>query len=212
MIEPDTRLRLARGLGTNETQASEAAFTKLKLRGHPEAPPPLISDGWGGIKQALITVYGQVPAYKGRGRRPEKKRPVEGWQYVQMVKKRDERGRFLGTELRVIFGEEAAALALLGRSTAYVERTHLQMRHQNSRLVRRSLCFSKTLSMHGAAASWEDVYYNLCHTVKTLRVEINPAAVRFERRWQSRTPAMAAGLTEEIWDIERILRTVPVFN
>ncbi len=212
MIEPDTRLRLARGLGTNETQASEAAFTQLKLRGHPEAPPPLISDGWGGIKQALIEVYGQVPPYKGRGRRPQKKRPVAGWQYLQVVKKRDARGRFLGTELRVIFGEEEAALALLGRSTAYIERTHLQMRKQNSRLVRRSLCFSKSLEMHHAAACWEDVYYNLCHAVETLRVEINPEAGRFERRWQGRTPAMAAGLTTEIWDVERILRTVPVYN
>ena len=212
MIEPDTRLRLARGLGKGETEASEAAFTQLKLRGHPEAPPPLISDGWGGIKQALIEVYGQVPPYKGRGRRPKKKRPVAGWQYLQVVKKRDHRGRFLGTELRVIFGEEEAVLALLGRSTAYIERTHLQMRKQNSRLVRRSLCFSKSLLMHRAAACWEDVYYNLCHAVETLRVEINPEAGRFERRWQSRTPAMAAGLTTEIWDVERILRTVPVYN
>lgn len=211
MIEPDTRLRLARGLGMNETQASEAAFTQLKGRGHPEAPPALISDGWGGIKQALIAVYGQVPAYKGRGRRPQKKRPVEGWQYLQVVKKRDARGCVIGTKLRVIFGEEEV-IAKLGRSTAYIERTHLQMRKQNSRLVRRSLCFSKSMLMHRAAACWEDGYYNLCHAVETLRVEVNPAACRFERRWQDRTPAMAAGLTEEIWDVERILRTVPVYN
>ena len=212
MIEPDTRLRLARGIGANETQASQAAFTQLKQRGHPEAPPALISDGWGGIKQALITVYGQVPPYKGRGRRPEKKREVDGWPYLQVVKKRDARGRVWGTELRVIFGQEEAVLALLGRSTAYVERTHLQMRKQNSRLVRRSLCFSKSLQMHRATACWEDVSYNLCHAVETLRVEINPAARRFERRWRDRTPAMAAGLTEELWDVERILRTVPVYK
>ncbi len=212
LIEPDTRLRLARGLGSNETQASQAAFTQLKGRGHPEAPPALISDGWGGITQAMIAVYGQVPPYKGRGRRPEKKRSVAGWQYLQLIKKRDGRGRFLGTELRVIFGEAEQVLALLGCSTAYIERTHLQMRKQNSRLVRRSLCFSKCVTMHRAAACWEDVYYNLCHRVETLRVEINPEAGRFERRWQMKTPAMAAGLTEEIWDVERILRTVPVYN
>ena len=46
MIEPDTRLRLARGLGKGETQASESAFTQLKLRGHPEAPPPLNLFRW----------------------------------------------------------------------------------------------------------------------------------------------------------------------
>ena len=195
-----------------ETKADEAAFTRLKQRGHPEAPPSLISDGWGGIKQALIEVYRQVPPYKGRGRRPEKKREVAGWQYLQVVKKRDAQGRFLGTELRVIFGQAEQVLALLGHSTAYIERTHLQMRKQNSRLVRRSLCFSKSLLMHRAAACWEDVYYNLCHAVETLRVEINPEAGRFERRWQARTPAMAAGLTGAIWNVERILRAVPVHN
>ena len=93
VIEPDTRLRLARGLGTNETQASKAAF--IKGRGHPD--PALISDGWGGI--TIIALYGQVPAYKGRGRRPQKKRPVDGWQYLQVVKKRDARGRCPGPVL-----------------------------------------------------------------------------------------------------------------
>ncbi len=121
MIEIDTRLRVARGIAKTETQASTEVFETLKRRGHPEAPPAVVSDGWGGIKQAMIAVYGQVPSYKGRGRRPTKKRPVEGWQYLQVVKQRDTHGRFLGTARRVIFGEEAPVLALLGKSTSYIE-------------------------------------------------------------------------------------------
>ena len=49
MLEIETRLRVARGLGKSETAASEQAFRQLKGRGNPEAPPPLASDGWGGI-------------------------------------------------------------------------------------------------------------------------------------------------------------------
>ncbi len=60
MIEIDTRLRLARGIAKTETKASITVFETLKRRGHPEAPPAVVSDGWGGIKQAMIAVYGQV--------------------------------------------------------------------------------------------------------------------------------------------------------
>ena len=133
MIETDTRLRVARGIAKTETKASKKVFETLKRRGHPEAPPPVISDGWGGIDDAMIEVYGQVPPYKGIGRPPTKKRPVEGWQYLQMVKQRNGRGRVVGTKLRVVFGNPDEVLAKLGGSTAYIERTHLTMRHSPSR-------------------------------------------------------------------------------
>ena len=210
MIEIDTRLRLARGIAKTETEASTEVFETLKRRGHPEAPPAVVSDGWGGIKQAMIAVYGQVPPYKGRGRRPRKKRQVEGWQYLQVVKKRDSKGRFLGTELRVVFGKAEDVLALLGQSTSYIERTHLTMRHMNGRLVRKGLGYSKQLRMHKAHAVWEDAVYNLCRYVKTLREEVLPEAARFEPRWWHRTPSMAAGLTDHRWSIKELLRTLPV--
>ena len=210
MIETDTRLRVARGIAKTETQATIEVFETLKRRGHPAAPPAMVSDGWGGIKQAMIEVYGQVPPYQGCGRPPQKKRPVAGWQYLQVVKQRDKRGRLLGIDLRVIFGEEATVLALLGKSTAYIERTHLTMRHMNGRLVRKGLGYSKQLRMHKAQAVWEDLIYNLCRVVKTLREEINAEAGRFEQRWQGRSPAMAARLTDHLWNVKELLRTIPV--
>ena len=88
MLDMDTRLRVAGGIAKTETEASEFVFATLKRRGHPDAPPPTISDGWGGIDEAMVEVYGQVPAYHGRGRPPTKKRPLPGWKYLQMVKQR----------------------------------------------------------------------------------------------------------------------------
>ena len=41
-----------------------------------------------------------------------------------MVKQR-ENGKVVGTELRVIYGDEAEVLDLLGKSISYIERTHL---------------------------------------------------------------------------------------
>jgi hypothetical protein len=53
----DTRLRVARGIAKTETEASQQVFETLKQRGHPDAPPPLVSDGWGGIDEAIIRRY-----------------------------------------------------------------------------------------------------------------------------------------------------------
>ncbi len=65
MIEMETRLRVARGIDKTETQASVKVFETLKQRGHPDGPPPTISDGWGGIDDAMVEVYGKVPEYEG---------------------------------------------------------------------------------------------------------------------------------------------------
>jgi hypothetical protein len=200
----DTRVRVARGIAKTETEASVAAFQTLKDRGHPDTPPPLISDGWGGIADALIEVYGRVPPYKGRGRRPTRKRPVSGWQYVQMIKQR-KKGRVVGIKVRVVFGDPEATLQLLGRSTAYIERTHLTMRHFNGRLARKTLAFSKDVAMYRASAAWEDLVYNVARPLKTLRVAADADP---RRRWRSRSPAMAAGLTDHIWTVKELLETV----
>jgi hypothetical protein len=157
----------------------------------------------------MIDIYGQVPAYQGHGRPPTRKQAQADWQYLQFVKHRDEHRRLLSTELRVIFGEPEAVLALFGQSTAYIERTHLTMRLFNGRLVRQTLGFSKDLACYRASAAWEDAVYNLVRPLKTLRQAV-PDQPR--RRWQPRTPAMAAGLTDHIWTFKELLTTIVAPN
>jgi hypothetical protein len=205
MIEVDTRLRAARGIAKDETKASVEVFQTLKRRGHPDAPPPTVSDGWGGVDEAMIEVYGKVPPYSGKGRPPTVKRPGKDWQYLQVIKKRNN-GKVVGTDLRVIYGDPQEVLQVLGQSTSYIERTHLTMRHFNSRLVRKTLAFSKQLDLHRMTAAWEDLCYNLARPLKTLRLEVldNPPL-----RWMPRTPAMAAGLTDHIWTVKEFLTALP---
>ena len=210
MIDRDTRVRVARGIAKTETQAAMEVFQTLRQRGHPEGPPPTISDGWGGIDEAMIEVYGQVPPYQGIGRPPTRKRPQPGWQYVQAVKQR-EHGRIVGVELRVIFGDPLKTLELLGSSTATIERTPLTMRLSNGRLVRKTLAFSKQVAMYRASAAWEDLVYNLARPLKTLRLPVGGDA---KRRWKQRSPGMASGLTDHIWTVKELLKTVvpPLLN
>jgi hypothetical protein len=207
LIDMDSRLRVARAIEKDETQASVGVFRMLKQRGHPDGPPATISDGWGGIDQAMVEVYGLVPDYQGRGRPPTRKKPGPDWQYLQMVKQRDEHGRFQGTKLRIIFGNKTEVIELLGKSTAYVERSNLTSRLFNSRQVRKTLAFSKDIDAYRAAAAWEDSYYNLVRPHKSLRLAVQEDV---SRRWSPRTPAMIAGLTDHIWTVKELLTTLPL--
>lgn len=207
MIDMDSRLRVARGIAKDETQASIEVFRTLKQRGHPKCPPPTISDGWGGIDDAMVEVYGYIPKFKGRGRPPTRKKPGSNWMYLQMVKQRDQKGRFQGTKLRVVFGVKSEVLALLGESTAYIERSQLTSRLFNGRQVRKTLAFSKDIRAYRASAVWEDCYYNLIRPHKSLRIPVHDDP---PRKWSPQTPAMATGLTDHIWTIKELLTTCPL--
>ena len=207
MLDMDSRLRVARGIAKNETLASRDVFQTLKRRGHPEGPPPTISDGWGGIDEAMIEVYGIVPEYSGRGRPPTRKKAGSDCQYLQMVKQRDEHGHFQGIKLRLIFGRKSEILTLLGKSTAYIERSNLTSRLFNGRQVRKTLAFSKDLYCYRASAVWEDCYYNLIRPHKSLR---QPAQKPSANKWIPTTLAMAARLTDHIWTVKKLLHLQPI--
>ena len=207
MLDMDSRLRAARAIEKDETQASMGVFQMLKRRGHPEGPPPTISDGWGGIDQAMIAVYGQVPEYAGCGRPPTRKKPGTDWLYLQMVKHRDARGHFAGTKLKAIFGSLEAVTQLLGETTAYIERSQLTSRLFNGRQVRKTLAFSKDLDCYRAAATWEDLYYNLVKPHKSLRIRVSETP---GRKWKPQTPAMAAALTDHVWTVKELLTSIPL--
>jgi hypothetical protein len=207
MIDTDSRLRAARGFGKIESESSAAVFRQLKDRGHPEAPPPTVSDGWGGIREAMIEVYGKVPEYSGRGRPPSKKQVQPGWKYLRIVKQRDGKGNFCGIRLNAVYGDEEELIELFGKSTAYIERAHLTMRTFSSRLTRKSIAFSKEIGMHKVCAVFEDMYYNLIRPHKTLRLRNENGGIQ---KWTQRTPAMAAGLTDHIWTLKELFATVVI--
>lgn len=207
MLDVDSRLRVARAIAKDETLATIGVFRMLQRRGHPDGPPPTISDGWGGIDEAMVEVYGKVPEYSGHGRPPTRKQPGSDWLYLQMVKQRDEHGHFQGTKLRAIFGTLDEVIALLGTSTAYIERSHLTSRLFNSRQTRKTLAFSKDIQAYRAAAAWEDAYYNLVRPHKSLRLPMQNASLQ---KWSPRTPAMAAKLTDHIWTLKELLTTIPL--
>ncbi len=74
------------------------------------------------------------------------------------------------------------------------------------RMVRKTLSFFKEDEMLEASCAWEDWIYNLTRPVKSLCIEVNDG----QRRWQTRSAAMAAGLTDHVWTIKELMTTVVV--
>ena len=144
---------------------------------------------------------------KPRGEGDRRKQPDPHWHYLQVVKERSG-SRLIAVHTQVVYGDPHEVRTLLGEHTAYVERTHLTSRQMNGRLVRKSLSYSKQLKLLRAACSWEDWVYNLTRPLKTLRRE-RPVGYG-QPRWQARTPAMAAGLTDHIWTIKELLTMVVI--
>ena len=132
MIETETRLRVGRGIAGSEREATKAVFQTLKRhRGHPEVPPPTLSDTRVGAREAMIEVWGEVPEdTDGPGRPPTRKQPDEDWTLVQVVKEKDENGCVESVHKNIVFGAEDADQQF-SNSIAQVERTHLTMRHMN---------------------------------------------------------------------------------
>lgn len=182
-----------------------ALMAQLKARCHSDALPAIATDGKGSYREAMVETWGQVPEYSGRGRPPTHKQAQPDWHYLQVIKRRSGNS-VRGVTVKVVYGDPEEVRALLGEHTAYVERTHLTSRHMNGRLVRKSLSFSKERKMLEASCAWEDWVYNLTRPLKTLRVEVS----NVRRRWQPRSPAMAAGLTDHIWTVKELLMTVVV--
>jgi hypothetical protein len=116
------------------------------------------------------------------------------------VPKTREKGRVVKVEQRVVYGGVAAVPAALAVSlvstavnTVFIERSHGSDRHRNSRKVRKTYRFAKDGEVHEAATYFTLYSANFCCPVRTLR-ERDEAG-----RWQQRTPAMAAGLTDHVW-------------
>ena len=203
----NTRLRVGRAIGKTEEEIAPEIMEQIKRHQPDENPPALATDGKGAYREAMLKTWGKVPEHCGNGKRRVAPKPGKGWHYLQIIKKR--RGsKLVGVKAKVIYGDPDEVKRLLGEHTAYIERTNLTSRQMNGRLVRKTLSFSKELKFLKASTALEDALYNFTRPVKTLRVELaNPSKTA---RWQQRSPAMAAGITDHIWTVKELLTLVPI--
>lgn len=163
--------------------------------------------------EALKRVFGVLepePERQATGR-PKKRRKVfpEGLLYGQIDKER-EHGRLRCVDRKAVVGTMAEIQAVLDRdghckviNTSLVERDNLSVRQHNGRTVRKTLSYSKNWTMHQYAIDFEDAVHNFVRPHSSLKVELPEGQGR--RKWEQRTPAMAAGLTDHIWSMRELV-------
>lgn len=95
--------------------------------------------------------------------------------------------RFREAKRRVITGDPDQRYI----STSYIERQNLTLRMMSRRFTRLTNAFSKKLTHLKAALTLHFAYYNLCRNHMSLK----------------KTPAMAAGITDHIWEVKELLET-----
>jgi IS1 family transposase len=77
-------------------------------------------------------------------------------------------------------------------STSFAERQNLTLRMSDRRFTRLTNAFSKKLENHALSVALHYMHYNFCRIHKTLRI----------------TPAMAAGVTDHVWNIADIVSMI----
>ena len=139
----------------------------------------LTTDGHGGYQGAVEAVFGSDVDYaqlvKFYG-------PSEGGSDTE---RRYSGGECIGTRRKRIMGNPDMSLI----NTSYVERHNLNMRMSIRRFTRLTNAFSKRIQKHIAMLALYFVYYNFCRIHKSHKV----------------SPAMAAGVTDTLRDIEWIV-------
>jgi IS1 family transposase len=109
---------------------------------------------------------------------------------LQKIYSKEATGRYspaecIGTKRQPISGDPDPAHV----STSYIERANLTMRMGMRRFTRLTNAFSKKIEHHSAAVALHMLHYNFVRIHQTLKM----------------TPAMAAGVTDRLWEIRDIV-------
>jgi IS1 family transposase/transposase-like protein len=214
-MDPVSKLLLVMVVGDH----SLAVVHQVKRRLAAHCLPVFLTDGLAHYKLALLTHFGRW-ALAEEGAIKPRWFPVAGLVYAQVIKT-VRRGRLVRAKQCLVFGSLEEVRARLGRwgwkiNTAFVERLNLSIRQHVAALGRRVLTRAQSPVGLTHQAMLFLIYYNFCLAHASLRLPLDtPQPTRGTgslRRWQERTPAMAAGLTDHVWSLREVLlyRVPPV--
>jgi hypothetical protein len=210
-----SRLRVVSYLSHERSEADATTFLAQFKARTVGRPPLFTSDQLPAYVKALIANYSTPeppPLKRGPGRpRKEPKRILDPDLCYAQVDKRREGGRIVEVRRQIIFGAAEEIAQILAQdgcgtqiNTAYIERDNLTSRQSNGRLVRKTLSHSKKVYFLQQQIALEDALYNFTRPHSALRSKLDAPTVH-GRKWETRTPAMAAGLTDHLWTIEELL-------
>jgi IS1 family transposase/transposase-like protein len=216
---PEYRLILAAWVGsrTYESALQLIRMTAAVVLG----VPCFFSDGFSCYLAALSEVYHTLKTFPRTGKpgRPKQplKEPHPELVYGQVIKK-TQKGRLQALVYRVRCGAKRLEDRGLSISTSLLERLNLTLRHALAPLVRKSASFCKDRTQMRRRVVLFQAFYNFARPHMSLRLSLpdkdqyDPGLIK--PKWLSRTPGMAAGLTDHVWTFRELLtaKFEPIHN
>lgn len=178
-LDRDSKLIVNWFAGDRDVACARAFLEDAK--GRIETPVHVTTDGWPGYQGLVNEIFALNDSYSQIIKvfsSTPDKSPARKYSPGVVVK----------AEKHSVFG----TFDLSKASTSHVERMNLNMRMGMRRFTRLTNAFSKKFENHCHALALYFVFYNFCRVHKTLRT----------------TPAMAAGLTDEVMDMGHIVRLI----
>ncbi|PXF57533.1 MAG: hypothetical protein C4B58_09590 [Deltaproteobacteria bacterium] len=167
--------------------------------------PCFFSDGFSCYMQTLIESYHKIKVLTGKPGRPkDPKEPHPDLVYGQVVKER-KGSRIIRVTYHIKCGTKRLAQLGLKISTTLLERLNLILRQSLAPLARKTLGFSKERKNLRKQIVFFQAFYDFARPHISLREKVSETTKPFEQRWASKTPGMAAGLTDHVWTFRELL-------
>jgi hypothetical protein len=140
--------------------------------------------------------------------------PLQPLRYAQVIKV-TRRRRLVEVRHRVVFGTKAAVEQVLAAygwqiNTSCIERVNLSIRQYVAAVGRRVMTLCKGEAGLRQQLVLYHVYDNFCLPHASIRQPLpQPEPTNgtgSAKPWQLRTPAMAAGWTDHVWTLRKVLR------
>jgi hypothetical protein len=216
-MDPVCKLILAVDVGERTLAMAQRLVHQVTEVLAPPCAPLFLTDGFRHYLTALVTPYGRwthPSRHHDKGPQPKPRwMPGPGLLYAQVVK-RYRRRRIVGGKHRVVFGPAATIESILAKRgwqihSRFIERLNLDVRQHVAAIGRRVT----TLGKHEAGLRQQLVLFHVYHNFVLPHASLRLALPELEpvpgtgaiKRWQPRTPAMAAGLTDRIWSLREVL-------
>jgi IS1 family transposase/transposase-like protein len=216
-LDPVTKLVLTIDVGDRTLAMAQGVVHQVAQMVAPDRVPLFLTDGFKEYTTVLLTHYRQwvqPPRKRVQGPGPKPRwMPLPQLLHAQVVKRYRCR-RLVGVCHRVVLGTRAAVQQVLAAqgwqiNTAFIERVHLTIRQHVAAVGRRVITLCKHEDGLRQQLALYHLYYNFCLPHTSLRVPLpQPEPTNGSgsvRRWQPRTPAMAAGLANRVWTLREVL-------
>lgn len=191
-VDPATRLLITFHIGQRVRKDADEMIEKLQRK--LEDIPLFVSDGLHFYKKALFKNYGikkrRENSSDRRFKSPFKTVLPEELRYGQLIKTVQGR-KLVNVEKRAVFGNVDEKEI----TTSMVERLNLTLRQELNRFSRKTIGHSKNINHLTAHFSFYARYYNFCRPHMSHKIE----GIKYG------TPAMAAGVTDDVWSIRKMM-------